>query len=252
MSKLYIKWKSYPMRGQELFLALACLFLLALGCNPRPKDIPRRDIEPLKPGRIVVLGFYAAVRPGGQPRMIRDPLSGAVFISEPVPYSVVTLMNGMLMSRLAEREKYEFVRPGEARGVIAGLAEDDKVLADNALTVMREVGKKLNAESVIVGHIYRWRERRGSNYAVESPASVAFDLHLVQGESGEVLWSGAFDKEQWALSESVFDYRTFFHSKGKWMTAQELASLGLIEMMKNIPLERSMEPESNGVSNSSH
>jgi len=51
-----------------------------------------------------------------------------------------------------------------------------------------------------------------------------------------VLWSGRFDKTQRSLSENLLDMRTFFRGKGKWMSARELASLGLEIIIRDMPL----------------
>jgi hypothetical protein len=48
---------------------------------------------------------------------------------------------------------------------------------------------------------------------------------------GEVLWKGRFDKTQTPLSENILDARTFFKGKGKWMTVESLADLGLSDML---------------------
>ncbi len=228
------------------------LLLINFSCNPPPQQAPRvYRVDSLEPGRIVVLGFFPALSPGEQAHIVRDPLSGGIFLSEQVSKSTVELMNDMLMKRLAERRLYTFIRPGEARGVLAELAKDDKMLADTAINIIQTVGRRMRAEAVIVGHIYRWRQRQGGKYAVQRPASVAFDMNLVRVDDGQVLWNAKFDKEQRSLSENVFDYKTFFGGKGRWMTAEELASLGLDQVMKQIPLEISVKAGSKGDSNSS-
>ena len=83
----------------------------------------------------------------------------------------------------------------------------------------------------MAGYIYRWKDREGSDYSAGQPASVAFDLYLLRSRDGVVLWKGRFDKTQRSLSENLFDIRTFIEGKGKWMTAADLAELGLTEML---------------------
>jgi hypothetical protein len=47
-----------------------------------------------------------------------------------------------------------------------------------------------------------------------------------------VLWKARFDKTQISLSENLFDIQTFFKAKGRWMTAAEMAEIGLEEMVE--------------------
>ncbi|MCP4669484.1 MAG: hypothetical protein GY849_24385, partial [Deltaproteobacteria bacterium] len=44
-----------------------------------------------------------------------------------------------------------------------------------------------------------------------------------------------FDKTQRSLSENLFDAKTFVQGKGRWMTAGELAVLGLRNVLANMP-----------------
>jgi hypothetical protein len=93
-------------------------------------------------------------------------------------------------------------------------------------------GRALDADAVLVGHIYRYIERVGGNLSVESPASVAFDLHLVRTSDGHVLWTGYFDETQKTLMEDMFDIGSFFQREGKWVTAEQMASTGLHNIME--------------------
>jgi hypothetical protein len=64
---------------------------------------------------------------------------------------------------------------------------------------------------------------------------VAFDLYLISVGDGAILWKARFDKTQISLSENLFDIQTFLKAKGRWMTAGELASLGLTEVVETFP-----------------
>jgi len=98
--------------------------------------------------------------------------------------------------------------------------------------MLQKIGKSFSSDAILFGYIYRWTERAGTEYGVESPASVAFDLHLVSTDNGSNLWKDSFKKTQVSLSENLLDLSTFLNSSGKWLTAKELAHFGLENMIK--------------------
>jgi hypothetical protein len=106
---------------------------------------------------------------------------------------------------------------------------------DTPLALSQKVGKLLGVNLIAVGTVWRYRERKGGAGAVASPASVAFALHLVDVESGTLLWSKSFIETQRSLSENILNARAFFEQGAKWLTADELASYGVKEILKDFP-----------------
>ncbi len=102
--------------------------------------------------------------------------------------------------------------------------------------VLREVGSELDVPAVVVGHLYRFRERKGVAYTVEQPASVAFDLHMVRVSDGVIVWRGQFDKTQGSLMENLLQIAAFVREKGRWVTAEELAEEGMEEVLQTFPI----------------
>ena len=101
--------------------------------------------------------------------------------------------------------------------------------------MVAETGLRLEADAVVVGNIYRFRERVGSDYGAERPASVAFTLAMVRVEDSSVIWSTVFDETQHSLMENLFNIGTFFKRGGKWLTAEQLARYGLQEIVDELP-----------------
>jgi hypothetical protein len=104
-----------------------------------------------------------------------------------------------------------------------------------------QVGKELNADFVLVGFMYRFEERVGSSWGVEKPASVGFDLHLLHLRDSQMVWSGNFDETQAPLSENVLKLGSFLRRKASWLTAEELAGVGMDEMLKKFPTAKELE-----------
>jgi hypothetical protein len=78
----------------------------------------------------------------------------------------------------------------------------------------------------MAGTVRRYRERKGTAYGADLPASVAFSLYLLDVASGETVWSASFDKTQQSLSENLLDAAGFFKHGAKWLTAEELTRWG--------------------------
>lgn len=103
------------------------------------------------------------------------------------------------------------------------------------------IGRELRADFIAVGHLFRFEERIGSSLGVEKPASVGFDVHLFRLRDGKEVWMGGFDETQKPLSENLFKIGSFFRRKASWLTARELASVGMGEMVKQLPGPKELE-----------
>ena len=94
---------------------------------------------------------------------------------------------------------------------------------------------------IIVGFLFRFEERVGSSIGVEKPASVAFDIHLFRLRDGIEVWRGGFDETQKPLSENLLKIGSFLRRKGTWVTGEELASVGMDEMLKKLSGAKELE-----------
>ncbi len=74
---------------------------------------------------------------------------------------------------------------------------------------MADRGRRHGADGVLVGFVYRYKERVGKAYGVESPASVAFDIHLIRVADGRTIWSAHFDETQQSLGDNLFKLGSF-------------------------------------------
>ena len=122
------------------------------------------------------------------------------------------------------------------------LSESDK--RQFAIRPMRsfiQVGKALNVDFIFVGCLFRFEERIGSHIGAERPASVAFDVHLIRLKDEKMVWIGKFDETQRPLSENLLKMGAFVRRKASWLTAEELSSVGMDEMLKRFPGPKELE-----------
>ena len=219
------------------FVLLFCLLIIA-GCHRDKRPGASSDYPP--PSRpaihtVVVVGFRAAITKGEEPELVRNPITGTAFMSQPVPQDVVKWLTDQLFDMLLKDKRWNLIPPGQAKGVVESIMVSDNRLGMQPIEMIKDIGNNFGADAVLIGHVYRWQERVGAGYGVEKPASVAFDLSLVKPSNGAILWRGNYDKTQRSLFENLFDMNTFIKSGGQWLTARELASIGLERLLAELP-----------------
>jgi hypothetical protein len=104
-----------------------------------------------------------------------------------------------------------------------------------------QLGRTLNMDFIFIGFVFRFEERIGSHIGAEKPASVGYDVHLIRLRDEKIVWTGKFDETQRPLSENVLKIGSFFRRKASWLTAEELSSVGMDEMLKRFPGQKELE-----------
>jgi hypothetical protein len=104
-----------------------------------------------------------------------------------------------------------------------------------------QFGITLNMDFIFVGFLFRFEERIGSSIGVEKPASVGFDVHLLRIRDGRMVWKEKFDETQRPLSENLLKIGSFLRRKASWLTAEELSSVGMDEMLSRFPELKELE-----------
>jgi hypothetical protein len=129
----------------------------------------------------------------------------------------------------------------EANGTFQIIAQKkvEEILLHSPSSI--QAGKKLEADFIFIGYVFRFEERIGSSLGVERPASVSFDLHLFRLRDEKMVWLGKFDETQRPLSENLLKIGSFIRRKGSWLTAAELASVGMDEMLGKLPGLKELE-----------
>jgi hypothetical protein len=86
--------------------------------------------------------------------------------------------------------------------------------------------REFGASAVVLGEVYRWRERGGQAMGSEVPASVGFELSLFDAQEGRRLWNGRFDHTQRTLTGDPMMARRYPGGGTRWLTVAELARWG--------------------------
>jgi hypothetical protein len=156
-----------------------------------------------------------------------------VFRTERYAKGSEAVVEGIFLDRLKDEKAFALIPPDRVGGIYEGVT--GQLFKADLLDVLKKVGAELEADGIILGYVYRFRERKGFSLSVEKPASVAFEIHLIRVSDGAIVWRGIFDKTQTSLMENLLQIGSFLKEGGKWVTAKELAAEGMDEVLKDFP-----------------
>jgi hypothetical protein len=184
--------------------------------------------------KVTILPFENMSALFGSDESVRSPITGRVFVTGPVIDRANQFVTIQVVSHLQRDTAFKIVPSRDAADIqtnlLAGVGRDwprRKLLA--------RTGQRLGADAIMVGHVYRFQERSGGGAASASPSSVAFDLYLIDCQRERVLWSAFYDYTQEALTDNLGGIGNFFRRGGRWVTAEELATMALGDIFKDFP-----------------
>jgi hypothetical protein len=161
-------------------------------------------------------------------------MCGTIFVTGPTAPGNERYMTDKLLTYLKTQTDYSLIPPGAAAGVRAHILSESVNMPERDLLL--QMGRKLDADAVVSGKIFRFRKRVGTSYAVDTPASVAFSMYLLRVLDGQMIWAGSFDETQKPLSENLLHISTWAKRGARFLTAEELAHSGLTKVMATFPV----------------
>ncbi len=224
--------KSFRKNNYRFVLIFIIGAMLWCACK---KDVIYAETYPASPElpKISILPFKDMSAVYGEQENIRCPICGKIFLAGKVAENASNTLTEYLHFLLQDRKDLLLIPAGQAQGVWEEvLSRSQGTLSERELII--KTGQALGVDAVIVGHIYRFRERVGNQYSVDSPASVSFDMHQIRVSDGRVVWSGHFEETQRSLSENLFQLGTFIQRKARWITAREMATSGLENIIRTL------------------
>ncbi len=186
------------------------------------------------PEAVLVVSFQNMAARYPDASAVRSPISGKVFPIGPVADGAEALLTDYVVTALKKRAEFSLIHPGQARAVLAQMSLENKDLVPDRQAIVN-IGNALSADAVLAGFVYRFKDRVGTAYGVDSPASVAFELHLIQMPDGRVVWSASVDDTQLSLSEDLFQVGKFIERRGRWVTAPNMARRAIDAAFADFP-----------------
>ena len=166
------------IRPATILSCVICMLVLLYGCQTRVY-VSEVSSEGVKFKKILVLPFNDVTKRSGESVDNRCPVCGQVFMSGEVADGAANFLTDQSLAWFKQHTDYELILERFREGSLTALysANQTTVAAKKAFA---DKGRDNNAEVVLVGFVYRFRERIGEGYGVESPASVAFAMHLIE------------------------------------------------------------------------
>jgi hypothetical protein len=213
--------------------AILLIVLFLSGCHLFSTD----GVKAGKPS-LVILPFF--VEKGEIPgRGAFCPVCKRVFQWSDVPPGSQKILTKLLYQKMEAIQTFNVIPPEKVEDAFNALPE--KEVEKRPITTSFQLGRRLGADFIIVGFLFRFEERIGSPLGVERPASVSFDLHLFRLRDDKMVWEGRFSETQRPLSENLLKIISFFKRRASWVTAEELASGGMGQLLKKIPSAKDLE-----------
>ena len=208
---------------KKYLILLLTVFLLTACTTKDVKVKTLADIPQFK--RVAVLPFdvsdcqscgdsFPTCRPVGN-RIICDK------INSNIGYDLAL----SLAREIAIYGKYQVVEPQAAARIMPYVGQ----------VPMKEIGQRLGVDVLVFGNVKRFQERIGGPMTAKRPASVYFEVSMIDARSGQKVWYAIFDRTQKSLSDDITNIRNFVRGGGKWLTAREFAEIGIAETIEQFP-----------------
>jgi hypothetical protein len=214
--------------------SMGALILLCLTACAHMGEVGDTPKLTFKGRKILVMPMRDMAQIYGENKSVISPLTGKYFTTGMVMEGSEKLLTDELVTFIKDRPDYLYFPISQGEGEAASLMTNNHGgLWDKQF--FAEMGRSLKADAVLTGCIYRFQERVGTRHSVDIPASVEFDLHLIDSVNGSIVWSGFYNETQQSLSENFLNIKTFIKRKGRWITAEEMAVSGLLDVLRTFP-----------------
>jgi hypothetical protein len=226
--------KSFFGRRQWVLFCLLALSWLLFACQKTYVNVSEPPGGPLNIKKLLLLPFKDISDLAGEHPDARSPASGRIFITGEVADYAADFLTDRLVSWLQSNTPYELRISNYSHSPRPLLDASGGYVALNRKNLI-SFGHAEGVDAVLLGFVYRFRERVGKGFSAEAPASVAFDLDLIRVADGRTVWSASFDETQQSLGENLFQLGTFLGRGGRWVTAKDMATNGLNNILKKFP-----------------
>lgn len=204
------------------------IFLLPVLCHPQEggeRIVPRQ--------KVAVLPFLLLNPEVQGERVVKGLWGDFFFRAGELPARSGPELTTIFHRQLNRLGRCEVIPLAQVQAVVENM--DPDIFRQDSIGVAAQIGRELGVYAVVIGGVYRFEQRQGSALGVESPASAAFDAHLVTVADKKVSWSGRFDETQHSLSENVLKISSFLRGGARWVTVERWAEIGVENILRTFP-----------------
>jgi hypothetical protein len=217
--------------GLLIFLFAAYGHAQELGQEQTQGQIKEKPIVPLQ--KVAVLSFLLVKPDAPGQRMMKGLYGNYFFRTGDLPARAGAEVTAAFQRQLNALGRCELIPLDQAQAATEGM--DPQAFQKDPLSVAAQIGRELGLDAVVIGAVYHYEQRQGSGLGVQSPASAAFEAHLIQVADKKVLWSGRFDETQHSLSENLLKIGSFVKGGAQWVTVERWSEIGIEHMLRTFP-----------------
>jgi PBP1b-binding outer membrane lipoprotein LpoB len=211
----------------KLVMSFLIVFLFLASCSLSPGNIQSRQSTDLAARHIKRIAVLAPTAPAAA-APAKNPLLGVPSDKRVERQDPGEILMRLVYSAMVALPRWQIISESELKDV------SDSVPQTSDMARLRKVGELVYADAVMTGRILRYRERVGGDIGVQSPASVAFTLELIDVQRGDVIWSTRFDETQKGLSENILSLGDIRERGLRWLTAEQLAQDGVRKIIHQL------------------
>ncbi len=212
---------------RPFLIASALLLILSSGCSTTVQSVDHGHVVKKK-SRLLVIPFTDMAAIYGDGVTVRGPATQQVFVTGRVEAGANDRLGRNLNLLLAGQPGLNWIDTAAGANLFSSEQMTNRTLHNQAIS---RIGAAKGSDVVLAGYLYAFEERLGSNYGVERPAKVAFELVLIQADTGQLLWQSRHVERQAPLSSNLMAFGQFIERKGRWISAREMAQNAMEKML---------------------
>lgn len=227
------------MKKYAIILRLAAAALFILSTTPIGYSQEENSPAPIfnASSKIAVIPFFQGKfdinSDEPQDQLLTCEIDQLCFIRDDIMMGADKKLTDFTQNVLAERLEDQLIPKGVVSAAITGIRPFGSKATPKSIAI--EAGNSLGAGVVIVGSVWRYKNRVSAKGSTDQPTSAAFVVYLLDVSTGNTIWKNKFVKSQTALTENITNIKLVFKGGIKWLSADELAEYGVEEVFKEFP-----------------
>ncbi len=180
---------------------MAVTLLLAMTLFAVIASYAAEEIDKVRQLVLIAVLPFQAIETNAESGSVTCQLCSAVYFGGKIEEGGEKVINELFLEKIKSNEETQILPQGKVDGIYKRISEES--LNMSLPKIISRTGKGLEADVVAVGYVFRYVKKIGYDYSTEKPASVAFEIHLINPKDGRIIWNGVFDKTQKSLMEDV-------------------------------------------------
>jgi hypothetical protein len=210
------------------------LGLMSLWLNPAAGLCQTDPTEPeeiiIQVNRIAVAPFFKGKYGSDLTDTLRCPMCDLTADMRGLSLGAPRILMSYVHGELVKRYGAKVVRLSETLRVYDQIPKNEG--KDTLMDIAQTLGRRLEANLVVLGTVWRYRDKFRSDTGRTGPAAVSFAVYLVDVAEGRLRWHESFSQTQKSLFENLLAAKSFFDQGAKWLTADELAFYGVKDVFR--------------------